>query len=434
MDVSTIKPPVEKAEGEQHPNTPQGSDPTFLQLLASLGLIPPVPPNTTDAEKLLAAHGGLSLDIDAAPVAHAGSSATIAGQERIAVANAQDANALLAKPIQPSPKGTMAGDLAHILTSAEKPASDTTTTVPAQPVTIGTAKTVEEKPPAAVAFLPDIKGAIQNASQATISKVMPQAVLAKLVDGISSDSALKESRSASTAIPAPIGLAPNAAILPSMGQEMPIKQPSASTHTLTWDAVLESSNLPEAGKGNDPSSADHDGGKERFPQAETGTSQVAPAPFTSSFSSQSSPAPTRAAASVEAPAVTAPLESSLPASVRFEVQQADMGRIRVHVSVVDHTVYTNVLTERIDAHDFLVKGSERYEAGLAAHGLDVGRFQVDVQGQSREHADRGGAAWSQEQPPRHRAEPSNDANNTATEWHADERKTEWEDRMVNVFA
>jgi hypothetical protein len=112
-----------------------------------------------------------------------------------------------------------------------------------------------------------------------------------------------------------------------------------------------------------------------------------------------------------------------------------MGRIRVHVSVIDHTVYTNVLTERIDAHDFLVKGSERYEAGLAAHGLDVGRFQVDVQGQGREHADHGGAAWSQEQTRRHQEEPPDNAkNNAATEWHAEERKAGWEDRMVNVFA
>jgi hypothetical protein len=89
------------------------------------------------------------------------------------------------------------------------------------------------------------------------------------------------------------------------------------------------------------------------------------------------------------------------------------------------------MTERVEAHDFLVKGSERYEAGLAAHGLDVGRFQVDVQGQGREHGDRG--AWSQEQTHRSREEPPNTAKNAATEWPA-ERKAEWEDRMVNVFA
>jgi hypothetical protein len=144
---------------------------------------------------------------------------------------------------------------------------------------------------------------------------------------------------------------------------------------------------------------------------------------TSSFSPQPAPAPTRSSSNVEAPTVTAPLEASLPASVRFEVQQGDMGRIRVHVSVVDHTVYTNVMTERIEAHDFLVKGSDRYEAGLAAHGLDVGRFQVDVQGQSREHADRGGAAWSHEQTPRNQAEPPDKTNNSvAAEWQAEERK------------
>ncbi|HKN86472.1 MAG TPA: hypothetical protein VJV04_06415, partial [Nitrospiraceae bacterium] len=334
----------------------------------------------------------------------------------------------------PSSKGTTAGDLlAHMSTSGGKHESDSTATAPAQPVAIGKAETVKGKPPVAVASLPDMKGAAQNVPHATVSKDVPQAVLAKLVDAVSSGPASKERGAALAVIPASIGLTPNAVIQLPVGQDMSIKQTSTSAQTLLWDAVMEPSNLPESGKDNNSASADHNGDRAQFSQAETGASQATPAPVTSSFGPQPAPVPTRPPANVQAPTVTAPLESSLPASVRFEVQQGDMGRIRVHVSVIDHTVYTNVMTERIEAHDFLVQGSERYEAGLAAHGLDVGRFQVDVQGQSREHADRGGA-WSQEQTSRNRAEPDNAHNSLASEWQAEERNVGWDNRMVNVFA
>jgi hypothetical protein len=129
--------------------------------------------------------------------------------------------------------------------------------------------------------------------------------------------------------------------------------------------------------------------------------------------------------------VTTPSESPLAASVRFEVQPGDMGRIRVHLSVVDHTVYTNVMTERVEAHDFLVRGSERFEAGLAAHGLDVGRFQVDVQGQARQHADRGGTGWSHDDLPRRNPQSSEPA---VVQRHAGNRESDSVQRMINVFA
>jgi hypothetical protein len=108
-----------------------------------------------------------------------------------------------------------------------------------------------------------------------------------------------------------------------------------------------------------------------------------------------------------------------------------MGRIRVHLSVVDHTVYTNVMTERVEAQQFLVRGSERFEAGLAAHGLDVGRFQVDVQGQARQHADRDGTAWSRDD--LHRHDPQSPEQPMA-ERHANDREPDRMHRMINVFA
>jgi hypothetical protein len=435
MDISTIKSPVEKTEGDQHASTPQGSDQAFLQLLAGLGLIQPIQPNLGDAGKLAIVNGGISLGLEAMPVAQDGSSATTAEQEMTAAGKIHDGSMLLASAIQTTQNVTAAEDLlAHVLMLAGKPESDRMATSSAGTVTVGTkdssvigqALTAELKPPLTVTPPPTIKGAPQSAPQTTTSKDVPQDLLTRLTDVLSSGHGLKEPGPAASAS---IGLSLNAAIQPAVGQDMSVKQTSASAQALVWDAVVESSNLLESGKDNNSASADHNGGKAQFPQAEPGASQAASMPAISSFSPQPSSVPARSSASVEAPTVTAPLESSLPASVRFEVQQGDMGRIRVHVSVVDHTVYTNVMTERIDAHDFLVKGSERYEAGLAAHGLDVGRFQVDVQGQGREHADRG--AWSEEQTPRHREEPPN---NAVTEWHAEERKADWEDRMVNVFA
>jgi hypothetical protein len=346
-----------------------------------------------------------------------------------------DGNMLLVPAMPTSQNVTAAEDLlAHILMSAGNLESDRTATASAGTAgrkdssVIGQALTAELKPALTVAPLPTIKGAPQSAPQTTLSKDVPQDLLTKLTDALSSGQGLQERGQAALSS---TGLAPNAAIQPPAGQDMSFKQTSTAAQALVWNAVVEPSNLLESGKDNNGASADHNGGKAQFPQAEPGASQAASMPAISSFSPQPFSAPARSAASVEAPTVTAPLESSLPASVRFEVQQGDMGRIRVHVSVVDHTVYTNVMTERVEAHDFLVKGSERYEAGLAAHGLDVGRFQVDVQGQGREHGDRG--AWSQEQTHRSREEPPNTAKNAATEWPA-ERKAEWEDRMVNVFA
>ena len=437
MDISTrssiIKTPVNRPEAEQHATTSQEFDPGFLQLLAGLGLIPPILPKLLDADQLSGLNGGPSHGIETMPVAQAGPSATATTQEKIASAKTEAADVLLAESIQSSPQGP-AGDLLALI-SAGKHESAPPAAVPAQPVAVGKPEIVKGKSPVAVASPPDITGAVQNTPQATVSKDVPQAVLAKLVDAVSSEPAPAQRGTASTVIPSTIGSTPNAAIQPSAGHDMPIKQTSASSQPLIWDAVMEPSNLPGSGKDNNSASADHSGDKARFLQADTGGNQVAPAPVTSSFSPQPAPAPTRSSSNVEAPTVTAPLEASLPASVRFEVQQGDMGRIRVHVSVVDHTVYTNVMTERIEAHDFLVKGSDRYEAGLAAHGLDVGRFQVDVQGQSREHADRGGAAWSHEQTPRNQAEPPDKTNNSvAAEWQAEERKVGWENRMVSVFA
>ena len=431
MDVptinSTMKTPMKRPEADQHGSPPQESDPAFVQLLAGLGLIAPIPPQPVNPETPPTLNGGLSHGIEEAVLVSQTGALSTTEQKNTAGAKTQAGNVLLAESIQTFVKGPSGND--GVVPEGDHD-SDPTGLAAAQRAAIPTAQGVKVQWPIAVTSRPDLTGAAQDAGHGPIAGTVPQAVLGKLVDGRSSGAGSKED-GASAVISISMASIPNAALEPPAAPDASIKQTSTPAQSLIWNAVMESSTLPESGEDNNSASSDHHGGKERLPHVEGNGSQAAPAPATSSFSAPSAPMPTKAAAGVETPSVTGPLESPLSASVRFEVQQGDMGRIRVHLSVVDHTVYTNVMTERIEAHDFLVKGSDRYEAGLAAHGLDVGRFQVDVQGHSREQGDRGGTGWSQEQTSRQRA---GSPNAEAMEWHAEERKVEWDNRMVNVFA
>jgi hypothetical protein len=218
-----------------------------------------------------------------------------------------------------------------------------------------------------------------------------------------------------------------------MSLEAPAKQTAITTSSLAATTGLKLPALQQFGAQDNSASAEHDGSKERFTQAEADGGQPTLTPVIPSSNSQSVSTPGRIAppTTMEAPTVAAHPESPLPASVRFEVQPGDMGRIRVHLSVVDHTVYTNVMTERVDTHDFLVRNSERFEAGLGAHGLEVGRFQVDVQSEARQHGDRGRTGWLQDDVPRRNSQSSEQP---AVDRHASHRDPGSMDRMINVFA
>jgi hypothetical protein len=131
------------------------------------------------------------------------------------------------------------------------------------------------------------------------------------------------------------------------------------------------------------------------------------------------------------PILLDPSESRSASSVRFEVNPEDVGRVRVHLTVADHTVYANVVTERAELQDFLLKNHGRLESGLNAHGLDVGRFQVEVQMQGRERADQGPMQWfggSQGWQSRSGGTADREAGAEPT------AAPSWEDRMVNLFA
>jgi len=426
MDISAIKPPVEKTEGEPH-GTPEGSESAFLQLLASLGLTPPI---RIDAGQRPAVHDGAVAQIESLPVDTETLARALAAhglQEKIvAVENANGGG---------MPDGTKPpARLAQAITSAGTTADDPTGIDSTQALSVG-AKGMPTKDQAVATEgkLPLLETALSGALPPTTPKDEPQAGPMQLMEVVLSGHAPKERGSASAASQTFTSLTPNVARQPSVSLETPAKQVAMPAPSLAWNAGMELSPLQQSGTESNPGSAEHDGSKERFTQAEVDEGQPTLAPVIPSSSSQSvsTPVRTTTATVVEAPTVAAHPESPLPASVRFEVQQGDMGRIRVHLSVVDHTVYTNVMTERVETHDFLVRNSERFEAGLGEHGLEMGRFQVDVQSQGRQHADRGGAGWLQDDVHRRTPQPSEQP---VIDRHAGDREPDWMDRMINVFA
>lgn len=133
------------------------------------------------------------------------------------------------------------------------------------------------------------------------------------------------------------------------------------------------------------------------------------------------------------PAAVVPLENTQdqaktggPQTIRFEVSPPDMGRVQVRVSVSDHAVYTNVLTDQSAARDLLLKQQDRLQDALGAYGLGVGSFNVEVGGQGQQRGEFG------PQPDlRMLAKLAADVPN------ADQQVTVasgWDDRGLNLFA
>lgn len=115
-----------------------------------------------------------------------------------------------------------------------------------------------------------------------------------------------------------------------------------------------------------------------------------------------------------------------PQTIRFEVSPPDMGRVQVRVSVSDHSVYTNVLTDQSAARDLLLKQQDRLQDALGAYGLGVGSFNVEVGGQGQQRGEFGA------QP-----DPRMLARLAAEVPMADSQATAasgWDERGLNLFA
>lgn len=211
------------------------------------------------------------------------------------------------------------------------------------------------------------------------------------------------------------------------------KDASSSEHVLMWRAALDGEEMAANGKEKHSDWSDRQVGKVLSSDTSSGMNKTILPHAMPPVSPPSEPVAVRSVSAA------APIQNVLPnafefptsPSVRFEVHPDELGSVRVHLSVVDHTVYTNVMTDRVEAHDFLVRNSDRFEAGLAAHGLDVGRFQVDVQSQGRDQRD--GAAWTRSEGQRQADHLS--SGQSESEPHRRERALiDWDKQMVSLFA
>lgn len=69
-------------------------------------------------------------------------------------------------------------------------------------------------------------------------------------------------------------------------------------------------------------------------------------------------------------------------SMVLELSQADLGRVNIRVAVNQDIVHTHFSSDRSDMGQYLQSGQERLQSALQTSGLDLGRFQVDIDRQS----------------------------------------------------
>ena len=104
-----------------------------------------------------------------------------------------------------------------------------------------------------------------------------------------------------------------------------------------------------------------------------------------------------ATSTVPAPPQTSPLGPDLEPTavprthaVQFDLAPADFGQLRVRVVLSDHTIHTHLSTDRAELGQMLTGQQEQLSTQLTAAGLDLGRFQVQVD-QERSH--QSGQDW-----------------------------------------
>jgi len=105
----------------------------------------------------------------------------------------------------------------------------------------------------------------------------------------------------------------------------------------------------------------------------------------------SSAASAKLSADTEPTVATPPVQSTdwMPGSsatqtksMILELSQADLGRVNIRVAVNQDTVHTHFTSERSELGQYLMNGQDRLQSALTASGLDLGRFQVDIDRQS----------------------------------------------------
>lgn len=89
-----------------------------------------------------------------------------------------------------------------------------------------------------------------------------------------------------------------------------------------------------------------------------------------------------------------PVPSS--ASVRLDLPQIEGEPVRLHVSLVQQTVYARVVTNQVDVQDYLIRHQDRLAANLQSHGLEMGQLQVDLGARGQQHMPQ---SWTSQPPP-----------------------------------
>lgn len=433
MDVSAIQTPPGKGPGEHTTSDLQDSARPFSQLLADHI-------DRIDAAQQTPPDGGTPQG-DAPlsqPALLGGALAEDAGQEHAESGGpAGGVTGLLTETIQASQQGSIGNDLVSTApTSDGEGAGGPSPAVPAPLVAArlkdalanGQILMVESKASGAVPALADVNGPASALPADSRTGLSARTALIGTMNLLAADRVLLQPGTASAATQAPIVM---------LDAQSPVSlTPEASgrsttAQTMVFAGIMESSDLLKFSNENDSTEAREDARKEPSRPIDANGPKLVVAPAASPFLAQISPTATRspvAPGAVGDMAAVAPVSSS----VRFEVNPGDLGLVRVHVSIVNQTVYANVVTERVEMQEWLIKGSDRLEAGLAAQGLDVGQFRVDVQSQGREAADRGWATWPQQETPPDQAFRTSDE--AVIEVPSDSQNLDSEYLHVNLFA
>jgi len=69
-------------------------------------------------------------------------------------------------------------------------------------------------------------------------------------------------------------------------------------------------------------------------------------------------------------------------SMVLELSQADLGRVNIRVAVNQDIVHAHFSSDRSDMGHYLQNGQDKLQSALQMSGLDLGRFQVDIDRQS----------------------------------------------------
>jgi len=77
-------------------------------------------------------------------------------------------------------------------------------------------------------------------------------------------------------------------------------------------------------------------------------------------------------------------------SVQFDMAPADFGQLRVRLVLADQTVHTHMSTDRAELGQMLTNQQEQLSTQLSGAGLDLGRFQVQV---DQERSNQSGQEW-----------------------------------------